>query len=88
MAGIVLGVAEDQLNAWLEASIALTKSKTYTIGGRSLTRADTEHVLKMIEFWDYKVKELTKKTSINVRQVIPSSTSCTTNSSIDFKFDD
>lgn len=71
MAGITQVQAETNLTAWLNASEALATSKSYTINGRTLTRADTDHALKMVEFWDLKAKELSRGTSINVRQVTP-----------------
>jgi len=75
MAGITLSDAETQLANWLTASTALTTSQSYTINGRTFTRADTGHVMSMIEYWDKKVIALTNGASIRVRQVIPSATS-------------
>ena len=40
MAGITLAQAEAQLALWLTASEKVAKGQSYTIGDRSLTRAD------------------------------------------------
>ena len=40
MAGITLKIAKKHLNAWLEAELEVTTNQSYTIGSRSLTRAD------------------------------------------------
>lgn len=58
MAGITLETAKAQLELWTEASSALAKSQSYTIGSRSLTRANASEVLKMINYWSQKVSEL------------------------------
>lgn len=58
MAGITLAQAETQLTAWLAASEAVASNQSYTIAGRSLTRADASHILKQVEYWDAKVKAL------------------------------
>lgn len=58
MAGITLAQAEAQLASWLAASIAVAASQSYRIGDRMLTRADSEEVLRQVEYWDGKVKQL------------------------------
>lgn len=63
MAGITLTQAEEQLAAWIAASTAVSSNQSYTIGNRSLTRADSSLILKNIEFWDAKVKELSANPS-------------------------
>jgi hypothetical protein len=60
MAGITLTQAEAQLAAWLEASTAVASGQSYTIGGRSLTRANAAYILQQIEFWDAKVQQLNR----------------------------
>lgn len=67
MAGITLAQAQAQLDAWLAASTALTSSQSYRIdtanGTRMLTRADAAEVRQQIQFWDAKVKALSRSTS-------------------------
>lgn len=58
MAGITLERARQHLTAWLEAELAITTSQSYTIGSRSLTRANLDEVRKQVAFWENKVAEL------------------------------
>lgn len=58
MAGITLKIAEKHLNAWLEAELQVTTNQSYTIGSRSLTRADLSDIREQIVFWEGKVAQL------------------------------
>jgi hypothetical protein len=58
MAGITLAEAEAQLAAWLAASTAVASNQSYTIGGRTLTRANADSIQRQVEYWDSKVKAL------------------------------
>jgi len=58
MAGITLERARMHLLAWMEAELAITTSQSYTIGSRSLTRANLDEVRKQVAFWENKVAEL------------------------------
>jgi len=60
MAGITLTQAETQLTAWLAADTAVATGQAYTIGGRSLTRANAREIRENIVFWDHQVKRLTR----------------------------
>lgn len=60
MAGITLTQAETQLTNWLNASTAVSKSQSYNIDGKQLTRADAKFIREQIEYWDAKVKKLTE----------------------------
>jgi hypothetical protein len=78
MPGITLAQAQAQLNAWLEASIAVTKKQSYEIdignGRRSLTLVNAEHIQGMITFWQEKVSSLTTSAEggrRRVRYVVP-----------------
>lgn len=55
MAGITLAQAEAQLALWLDADAKLSKGQSYSVGGRSVTRAETQ---EKIEYWDRRCKEL------------------------------
>jgi len=59
MAGITLTQAQTQLDAWIAASLKVAQGQSYTIGSRSLTRADAEDIQAMITYWNGKVNELT-----------------------------
>lgn len=50
--------AEKHLELWMEAEENIASSQSYTIKDRILTRANLAEVLKMIEYYDNKVKEL------------------------------
>jgi hypothetical protein len=52
MAGITLAQAEAQLAAYLAAETAVLAGQSYTIGGRSLTRADLEAIQAGITLWN------------------------------------
>lgn len=58
MAGITLKIAKRHLNAWLEAELEVTTNQSYTIGSRSLTRADLSDIREQIAFWEGKVAAL------------------------------
>lgn len=59
MAGITLEQAQQQLDAFLAASLAVAKNQSYEIDGRKFTRADLAHIQAQITFWDNYVKRLT-----------------------------
>ena len=60
MAGITLAQAEAQLALWLAADAAVASGQSYTIGGRSLTRANAREIRENIDFWDARVQKLTR----------------------------
>jgi Family of unknown function (DUF6148) len=70
VAGITLAQAEAQLTAWLAADTAVAQGQAYTIGNRSLTRAHAVEIRNNIQFWDGKVKELSRG-GIRVRGITP-----------------
>ena len=63
MAGITLKIAQKHLNAWLEAELQVTTNQSYTIGSRSLTRADLADIREQIAFWKGRLRSW--KTSRN-----------------------
>jgi len=61
MAGITQAQADAQLVQWLAALDKLsTGGQSYSIGGRSLTRADLSAVQDQVEFWDKQVRKLSR----------------------------
>ena len=58
MAGITLEEAKRHLAIWLEAEAEIATSQSYTIGSRSLTRANLKEVREQIKYWQSKVAEL------------------------------
>lgn len=73
--GITLEVAKKHLEAWLEAELELTTHQSYTIGSRTLTKADLGEVRQQIEFWNNWVLKLNNasknKGRNSVRRAIP-----------------
>ena len=72
MAGITLAQAEAKLTLWLAADDAVATGQSYTIGSRSLTRADSSLIQERIEYWNSKVIELSENESgIVISQLSP-----------------
>ncbi len=63
MAGITLAQAQSQLDAWLAASLAVASSQSYSIAGRSLSRADARTIADMVTKWQNEVNRLTRNNS-------------------------
>jgi len=66
MAGITLAQAEAQLALWLDADAKLSKGQSYSVGGRSVSRAETN---ERIQYWDRKAKELASAGPVGGRRV-------------------
>jgi len=71
MAGITLAQAEEKLTAYLAAEDAVLSGQAYTIGGRSLTRADLAHIRAGIAAWEQRVIRLTDQGGIRTRGAVP-----------------
>ncbi|WP_175796340.1 DUF6148 family protein [Burkholderia anthina] len=73
MAGITLEQAQQQLDTWLAASMAVAKNQSYELEGRKYTRANLAEIQASINFWDAKVKSLTptRRRGARVRYVVP-----------------
>lgn len=75
MAGITLETAKKHLDAWLEAEMTVTTGQSYTIGSRTLTRANLTEIRNAIDYWNGKVNQMenVKRTGgrNRVRRVIP-----------------
>ena len=59
--------AQEQLAAWLAASLAASSGQSYTIGSRTLTRADVDDIMRMIAFWRSAVDRLTAGRTAGIR---------------------
>ena len=53
-----LEIARKHLDAWLNAELEVTTHQSYTIGSRSLTKANLSEIRKEIEFWTNGVARL------------------------------
>lgn len=56
--GISLEIAKKHLDAWLTAELEVTTHQSYTIGSRSLTKANLSEIRKQIEYWNDQVARL------------------------------
>lgn len=63
MAGITLAQAEAKLTLWMSAEDKVAAGQEYAIGARRLKRADLAEVRQQVQFWDAKVKELSRGTT-------------------------
>ncbi len=60
MTGITTQQAQEHLDLWLAADMAVTKGQAYSIGSRSLTRANAKEIRDSITFWDKRVRDLSR----------------------------
>jgi hypothetical protein len=60
MAGVTLAQAQAQLNAWLAASLAVAGNQSYTIGMRTLTRANAKEIQGLVSYWERRVQALSR----------------------------
>lgn len=60
MAGITQAQAEAQLALYLAAEEAVLANQSYTINGRSLTRANLNEIQAGITAWDRRVQRLSR----------------------------
>lgn len=58
---ITLETANNMLQAWLNAEMAIATGQSYSMGSRSLTRANLSEVRKSVEYWESKVNTLSGK---------------------------
>lgn len=52
---ITLQTAQDALNAWIRADLAVAKGQSYSMNGRSLTLANTREIREQIHYWERRV---------------------------------
>lgn len=53
-----LEIARYHLNAWLKAELEVTTHQSYTIGSRSLSKANLSEIRKEIDYWKNEVARL------------------------------
>lgn len=75
MAGITIEIARKHLETWLEAEEKVSAGQGYTIGSRTLTRANLTEIGNRIKYWDNKVSALESAAKnrgrSKVRRVVP-----------------
>ena len=64
-------MAQDHLEAWMEAELQVTTHQSYQLGSRTLTMADLGEIRKTIDYWNAKVQSLNNSSrGGRTRQVI------------------
>ncbi len=58
MAEITLAQAQEHLDAWMRADLAVAKGQSFAIDGQTFTRADAEQIRENIEIWEARVRRL------------------------------
>ena len=71
MAGLDLATAQAHLDQWIAADLAVAGGQAYTIGGRSLTRANAAEIRKNIDYWNRWVQRLSAGSGMTVRLGVP-----------------
>ncbi len=75
MPAITLEIAKEHLDIWLEAEKAVALGQSYTIGSRSLTRANLSEIRKSIQYWKDIVTDLentdTQRGRNRITRVVP-----------------
>ena len=56
--GITLEMAQKHLKAWLNAELEVSVNQSYTIAGKTFTRADLGEIREQIDYWRNVVAEL------------------------------
>lgn len=52
---LTLSQAQDALDAWIAADLAVAKGQSYTMNGRSLTMANVKEIREQILYWERRV---------------------------------
>ncbi len=71
MSGISSERAKQHLEAWLDAELAVSTGQSYSIGTRSLTRANLSEIRKQINFWRNEVYKSGNNNTRKARRIIP-----------------
>jgi len=70
MAGITKQQAEAKLALWMAADDAVAKGQSISVAGRSLTSADADVINENIQFWDAKIRKLSRG-GLNMKLGVP-----------------
>lgn len=60
----------EMLNLWIAADEAVANGQSYSIGGRSLTRANAREITEKIKFWENRLTKI-QRGGMTVRRVLP-----------------
>jgi len=56
-------VAKQHLDAWIAAELAISTGQSYSIAGRSLTRANLSEVMQQIKYWQKQLDDIQRSQS-------------------------
>ncbi|MBS0364913.1 MAG: hypothetical protein JSR67_03705 [Proteobacteria bacterium] len=68
---ITLAQAQAGLSAWLTADLAVAQGQSYSIAGRSLTRANAQEITQKIQYYDRLCQRLSGSGGIRARYGAP-----------------
>ena len=71
---ITLAQSEAKLAEWMAADTAVASGQAYTIGGRSLSRANAKEIRENIDYWEAKTQKLSaggRTGGIQIKGVTP-----------------
>ena len=71
MAGITLATAQARLDLYLAAETSVLASQSYTIDGRSLTRANIKEIQAGIDTWNQRVQQLSRRAGGRASAIVP-----------------
>jgi hypothetical protein len=72
MGAITLSQAQANLSLWIQADAAVSTGQSYSIGDRSLTRANAKEITEKIRFWRNEAERLEAGSSApRVFRVVP-----------------
>lgn len=60
MAGITLAQAAAKLATWLDAEDKVAAGQSYSIGDRSLSRANLSEIRESIDYWNRQIQKLSR----------------------------
>lgn len=67
MAGLTQETAQTMLDLWVAAEVKVAQGQEYTIGQRTLKRADLAEIREAIKFWNGEVNRLANGSGARVR---------------------
>lgn len=70
MAGITLEQAQERLQDYLDAEAKVLTNQSYSLQGRSLTRANLGEIREGIKVWDERCKQLENRSRGRGRVVV------------------
>ncbi|UAT32642.1 DUF6148 family protein [Bacillus badius] len=63
--------AKIHLDAWYNAELAVSTGQSYSIGSRSLTRANLSEIREQIKYWEDRVAQLRGKKRRKAMRYVP-----------------